>query len=105
MLPDPLILLPWSLFNGEAGVGSCEMAWGIPLALCLPLLLLIPAWHGSGTEILPFSLCGPFPALLPLLWLTETLSCPEMGSRQGRGIWLPDTLTRQLRGDLSGNTS
>lgn len=38
MLPDLLILLPQSLFNGEAGVGSCETAWGIPLALCLPLL-------------------------------------------------------------------
>ena len=33
MLPDPLILLPQSLFNGEAAEGSCETAWDIPPAL------------------------------------------------------------------------
>ena len=108
MLPDPLILFPQSLFNGEAGEGSCEMAWGIPPApssLSAPLASPIPARHGSGTEIPSFSLCGLFLALLPPPWLRETLSCPEARSKQGRGIQLPDTFTGQLRGDLSGNTS
>lgn len=45
MLPDPLILLPQNLFNGEAGE-ACEMAWGIPFgpsSLSAPLASSIPA--------------------------------------------------------------
>lgn len=92
MLPDPLILLPRSLFNGEAGEGSCETAWGIPLApssLSAHLASPIPSQHGSGTKIPPFSLCGPFPAVLPLLQLRDTLSCPKARSRQGKGDVAP----------------
>lgn len=71
----------------------------VPSSLSVTLASPVSIRHRSGTEILPFSLCSLFLALLPSLRpLRETLSCPEARSRQGRGIRLPGIFTGQLRG-------
>lgn len=89
MIPDPLILLLWSLFNGEDGEGSCETAWGIcmtPSSLSAPLSSPIPAQHRPGTKIHPFSLCGLFHALSPSCPLAERdLQQPRNKDQAGKG--------------------
>lgn len=71
MLPDPLILLPRSLFNGEAGEVSCETAWGIPSGpqlfvchSCLPRFYPAQIWH-RNTPFFPVQPLPSSPAFPP----------------------------------------